>query len=321
MAFPQRTVFSGTGCDLRGPLLAEQCTTAMPPDPCLPPPLPLRPSPVQGLGMTVDPDKPLVAVISRLVPQVPPPPSCLLPAQGGRALSASLAAVSRRAPCTSTSLPCALPALLCAPQKGIHLIEHAVHRTVEMGGQFVVLGTGHADGGLRGLAGGQYRCGARRGPHAGAPRGVSTLLLERPCTGSGLPRSRALPAARHSTVHRSPAPPRVHSPAPPTPCLRASTFCPRVHHLCREHPDVQMRFMYSEPLAHQIYAAADMLLVPSMFEPCGLTQERRLPPCLPRLACVAAESAPPLRRQTCLGACLQLRGCAGGRWELSERSR
>ena len=33
-----------------------------------------------------------------------------------------------------------------------------------------------------------------------------------------------------------------------------------------------MRFMYSEALAHQIYAAADMLLVPSMFEPCGLTQ-------------------------------------------------
>jgi starch synthase len=30
--------------------------------------------------------------------------------------------------------------------------------------------------------------------------------------------------------------------------------------------------MYSEALAHQIYAAADMILVPSMFEPCGLTQ-------------------------------------------------
>lgn len=30
--------------------------------------------------------------------------------------------------------------------------------------------------------------------------------------------------------------------------------------------------MYSESLAHQIYAAADIILVPSMFEPCGLTQ-------------------------------------------------
>ncbi len=30
--------------------------------------------------------------------------------------------------------------------------------------------------------------------------------------------------------------------------------------------------MYSERLAHMIYAAADIVLVPSMFEPCGLTQ-------------------------------------------------
>ena len=30
--------------------------------------------------------------------------------------------------------------------------------------------------------------------------------------------------------------------------------------------------MYSEALAHQIYAAADIMLVPSLFEPCGLTQ-------------------------------------------------
>ncbi|PNH05829.1 Glycogen synthase [Tetrabaena socialis] len=30
--------------------------------------------------------------------------------------------------------------------------------------------------------------------------------------------------------------------------------------------------MYSEPLAHMIYAAADVVVVPSMYEPCGLTQ-------------------------------------------------
>lgn len=34
-----------------------------------------------------------------------------------------------------------------------------MHRTIELGGQFVVLGTGHADSGLRNLAGGHFRCG------------------------------------------------------------------------------------------------------------------------------------------------------------------
>ena len=103
----------------------------------------------QGLGMDVNPDKPLVAVISRLV-----------------------------------------------PQKGVHLIEHSVGRTVSQGGQFVLLGTGHAAGGLHRLAEDQFK----------------------------------------------------------------------------DSPDVKMIFGYSERLAHLIYAAADIFLVPSMFEPCGLTQ-------------------------------------------------
>lgn len=35
---------------------------------------------------------------------------------------------------------------------------------------------------------------------------------------------------------------------------------------------VFLHYQYSDPLAHQIYAALDFLLVPSHFEPCGLTQ-------------------------------------------------
>ncbi|OGN56506.1 MAG: hypothetical protein A3D96_02795 [Chlamydiae bacterium RIFCSPHIGHO2_12_FULL_44_59] len=38
------------------------------------------------------------------------------------------------------------------------------------------------------------------------------------------------------------------------------------------HPQVFFHFEYEETLAHEMYAALDYLLVPSKFEPCGLTQ-------------------------------------------------
>lgn len=103
----------------------------------------------KGLGLNEDPSKPLVAVITRLV-----------------------------------------------PQKGIHLIRAALYRTLELEGQFVLLGSGHCDGDFRRLA----------------------------------------------------------------------------EHDMRDNRDVSLSIFYSEALSHQIYAAADMVLVPSMFEPCGLTQ-------------------------------------------------
>ena len=43
--------------------------------------------------------------------------------------------------------------------------------------------------------------------------------------------------------------------------------------MARQYPDrARCCFSYDEPLSHLIYAGADMLLVPSIFEPCGLTQ-------------------------------------------------
>ena len=43
--------------------------------------------------------------------------------------------------------------------------------------------------------------------------------------------------------------------------------------LARQYPDkARLWFAYDEPLSHLIYAGCDMLLVPSIFEPCGLTQ-------------------------------------------------
>ena len=43
--------------------------------------------------------------------------------------------------------------------------------------------------------------------------------------------------------------------------------------LARKHPSrIAIRIGFDEPLAHRIMAGADMLLVPSRYEPCGLTQ-------------------------------------------------
>jgi starch synthase len=43
------------------------------------------------------------------------------------------------------------------------------------------------------------------------------------------------------------------------------------HHL-NDNPDCHLELAYDEVLAHQIYAGADIIVVPSVFEPCGLTQ-------------------------------------------------
>jgi starch synthase len=41
-------------------------------------------------------------------------------------------------------------------------------------------------------------------------------------------------------------------------------------HYLNENPDCHLEIGYSEELAHLVYAGADLLVVPSMFEPCGL---------------------------------------------------
>jgi starch synthase len=39
-----------------------------------------------------------------------------------------------------------------------------------------------------------------------------------------------------------------------------------------DNPDCHLELGYNEELAHLVYAGADMIIVPSLFEPCGLTQ-------------------------------------------------
>jgi len=43
-------------------------------------------------------------------------------------------------------------------------------------------------------------------------------------------------------------------------------------HQLNNNPDVHLEIGFNEQLAHLIYAGADIMVVPSMFEPCGLTQ-------------------------------------------------
>lgn len=84
------------------------------------------------------------------------------------------------------------------PQKGVHLIRHAIYRTLECGGQFVLLGSSPV-------------------PH-----------IQREFEGI------------------------------------ANQFC--------EHPSIRLVLKYDEGLSHHIFAASDLFIIPSIFEPCGLTQ-------------------------------------------------
>ncbi|KAG0459992.1 hypothetical protein HPP92_023120 [Vanilla planifolia] len=84
------------------------------------------------------------------------------------------------------------------PQKGVHLIRHAIYQTLELGGQFVLLGfspVAHIQREFEGIA----------------------------------------------------------------------------NHF-KDHPDVRLLLKYDDALSHIIYAASDMFIIPSIFEPCGLTQ-------------------------------------------------
>ncbi|GAB4232634.1 MAG: glycogen synthase GlgA [Chlamydiales bacterium] len=45
-----------------------------------------------------------------------------------------------------------------------------------------------------------------------------------------------------------------------------------LRHQYSDHPHISLILQHDETVAHRIYAASDMLLVPSLFEPCGLVQ-------------------------------------------------
>lgn len=58
----------------------------------------------------------------------------------------------------------------------------------------------------------------------------------------------------------------------PDPAIQAD-FDALAIDLASQYPNrVKLCFEYNEPLSHLIFAGSDIFLVPSMFEPCGLTQ-------------------------------------------------
>ncbi|GLU22729.1 hypothetical protein SLE2022_387800 [Rubroshorea leprosula] len=84
------------------------------------------------------------------------------------------------------------------PQKGMHLIRHAIYRTLELGGQFVLLGS--------------------------------------------------------------------------SPVAHIQREFEGIAHQFQNHNHIRLILKYDESLSHSIYAASDMFIIPSIFEPCGLTQ-------------------------------------------------
>lgn len=84
------------------------------------------------------------------------------------------------------------------PQKGVHLIRHAIYRTLEKGGQFILLG------------------------------------------------SSPVPHIQHEFEG--------------------------IARQFENHPQIRLVLKYDEALSHAIYAASDIFVIPSIFEPCGLTQ-------------------------------------------------
>ena len=46
----------------------------------------------------------------------------------------------------------------------------------------------------------------------------------------------------------------------------------RLKHELNDHPDCHLELAYNEELSHLIYAGSDMIVIPSIYEPCGLTQ-------------------------------------------------
>jgi starch synthase len=49
-------------------------------------------------------------------------------------------------------------------------------------------------------------------------------------------------------------------------------YCERLKSIALRYPNIHLTFGYDENQSHRLYAASDFILIPSLFEPCGLNQ-------------------------------------------------
>ncbi len=146
---------------------------------------------------------------------------------------------------------------------GLHLIKHCAWRTLERGGQFVLLGSAPDPKIQVNL---QYGS-PLNGMFSSADNHAEMVLTSiadphenfRYFLGSGTPQIPASGSCLHFVLAVLKI--MVHVQAQFN-ALAASLGGENAH----------FAFSYDESLSHLIYAACDIIAVPSMFEPCGLTQ-------------------------------------------------
>ncbi|HFC98572.1 MAG TPA: glycosyltransferase, partial [Thermosulfurimonas dismutans] len=54
--------------------------------------------------------------------------------------------------------------------------------------------------------------------------------------------------------------------------LGEGEYAPLFENIDRRYPNMYARIIFNEGWSHKVYAASDFILVPSLFEPCGITQ-------------------------------------------------
>ncbi|KAF5944004.1 hypothetical protein HYC85_018081 [Camellia sinensis] len=211
------------------------------------------------------------------------------------------------------------------PQKGVHLIRHAIYRTMELGGQFVLLGSSPVphiqvilyyhgfDGrpknspkralmahGFRGrdreesdLGGGEeglptnfffYIKERGRGTRVWTTRGMEKResfrerrgkLKHKMKNGEGIeePSISATLLKLHFLPNPIPTPSLgLHQELAQHPTVAQKREFEEIANHFQSHKHVRLILKYDESLSHLIFAASDMFIIPSIFEPCGLTQ-------------------------------------------------